>query len=266
MTGMKNKKGFFGGLFICAGLLLGCQRVGITNEMAVQGTLTAAPVGTLPAGLVGLTPYYTPSPSETRAPEDLSAAGVLPSATATPRTHTVSRGEDLGGIAYAYGITLQALRDANPEVDPFSMAVGTVLVIPPSENDNPAAGPDLAAAVAVTPVPVQLSPPACYPSVGGLWCFSTASNPDEIALESITVRFRLVGADGVEQTEVAALALDVLNPGGSLALAAFFAGPAPASYQVGVDVLTALPLNDVSARYVPVEIQNQTVEIAEDGL
>jgi LysM repeat protein len=266
---MKTPVGVIGGLLVCAGLLFGCQAGGMaveTEDAAMrQLTLSPEPVGTLAAGPDQvLTPYRSPSPFQTAAPQEAQAASVLPTATATPRSHTVNRGEDLGGIAYAYGITLQALRDANPEVDPFSMSVGTVLVIPPSENSGPDAGPDLAAVV--TPVPVQFSPPACYPSAGGLWCFSTASNSNETAVESITARFRLVGADGIERTETAALPLDVLNPGQSLALAAFFGGPAPITYQAGIDALSALPLVDVSARYVPVEIQNLAIEIAEDGL
>ncbi|MEM7331746.1 MAG: LysM peptidoglycan-binding domain-containing protein [Chloroflexota bacterium] len=46
-------------------------------------------------------------------------------------THTVQYGEYLGGIAHHYGVTVQAILDANPHVhNPNLIYYGTVLVIP----------------------------------------------------------------------------------------------------------------------------------------
>lgn len=49
---------------------------------------------------------------------------------ASKRTHTIQSGETLSWIAKRYGTTLQALRAANPKVDPNRVRPGTVLNLP----------------------------------------------------------------------------------------------------------------------------------------
>lgn len=46
-------------------------------------------------------------------------------------THTVAKGETLGGIAGQYGVTVAALKTANHITDEKKLAIGTVLTIPP---------------------------------------------------------------------------------------------------------------------------------------
>lgn len=57
-------------------------------------------------------------------------AEVPPADRVTLREHTVVRGDTLFGIARQYGVSLDALRAANPRIDPRRMQIGTVLVIP----------------------------------------------------------------------------------------------------------------------------------------
>jgi LysM repeat protein len=98
-------------------------------------------------------------------------AELPPEPTATPRTHTIKKGEDLGGIAYAYRVSLTALMAANPDVNTYALSVGQVLVIPPSseassENEGDEGIPS------PTPVSLELDNPQCYASSdGGVWCF-----------------------------------------------------------------------------------------------
>lgn len=81
----------------------------------------------------------TPSPSPTATPEATpqpteAAPSVAESASpsaATEQVYVVQKGDTLIRIAYRHGITLAALRAANPKVtDPTKLRVGQKLVIP----------------------------------------------------------------------------------------------------------------------------------------
>ena len=46
------------------------------------------------------------------------------------KTHTVTAGDTLYLIAKKQGIRLDSLMRANPDIDPYNMLVGTILIIP----------------------------------------------------------------------------------------------------------------------------------------
>ncbi len=93
----------------------------------------------------GATPTPAPSPSVTPAPSDIyaqspapsEAPSVAPDVSAAPSaqtggtTYTVKAGDFMINIAKKFGVTLAALKAANPTVDPTKMRIGSVLVIPP---------------------------------------------------------------------------------------------------------------------------------------
>jgi LysM repeat protein len=64
------------------------------------------------------------------AAKSVSPAKSAPAKTAT-RTHLVGRGETLASIARKYGVSLAALRAANPELNPKKLRVGEPLNLPP---------------------------------------------------------------------------------------------------------------------------------------
>jgi LysM repeat protein len=93
----------------------------------------------------GATPTPEPSPSSTPAPPDIFAQSPAPSVVASPApqasaapgtsaggtTYKVKPGDIMVNIAKKFGITVAALKKANPTVDPTKMQVGSELVIPP---------------------------------------------------------------------------------------------------------------------------------------
>jgi LysM repeat protein len=54
----------------------------------------------------------------------------VPSTTAQPTEHVVQRGETIGALAKKYGVTEQAILDANPNAKPRSLQVNDKLIIP----------------------------------------------------------------------------------------------------------------------------------------
>jgi LysM repeat protein len=93
----------------------------------------------------GATPTPEPSAVLTPAPTDVFAQSPAPSAVASPApeastapttptngsTYTVKSGDTMWAISQKLGITLKALKDANPTVNPAKMRIGSVLIVPP---------------------------------------------------------------------------------------------------------------------------------------
>lgn len=61
----------------------------------------------------------------------LDGTGGIPMA----NTHTIIRGDTLWALARAYGTTVDALKAANPSVDPNSLTIGSVINIPTTSPD-----------------------------------------------------------------------------------------------------------------------------------
>lgn len=218
-------------------------------------TATAAPRGEL-------TPFYTATASGTPTPPDPATPTPLPSPTPTLRSHTIRRGEDLGGIASLYRVSLQALLDANPGIDPYLLKVGDALNLPASSEQTTPEAP------LPTPVQIALGAVSCTAGKdGGAWCFALVHNDRSTAVESVSAVMRVAGGDGSQvRSQVAVAPLDLLPPGASLPLAAYFSPPLPSGLQASAELLTALPVPADDRRYLPVRIEDLQVSIDADGL
>lgn len=220
-------------------------------------TVTPAPTETPRAGWT-LTPYVTGTPTPTAAPP---TAPPLPTAAApspTPWVYEVKEGDTMLGIALRFGVSLDALEQANPGVSPEAMAVGTKLIIPVNV-DNPAGLPT------PTPMPLEVGEPFCAPAAdGGAVCLTTVSNPGAQAVEAVSVWLAL--QNGVAQ-EVEALQ-DLLPAGKSVAVVVRFPAPAPPVPQASARLLRALPVDEkrLQQRYVTVKLTRVSTQVAADGL
>ena len=93
------------------------------------------PAGPGPSTTAGVTaaPAATPTDASTSqpTPEPTASQARTPAAAPTSQIHVVVRGENLILIAARYGVTIEAIQEANQIADPSLIQVGQRLVIPP---------------------------------------------------------------------------------------------------------------------------------------
>jgi LysM repeat protein len=135
----------------------------------------------------GLVPLTTPLPSP------------------TPFTYTIKAGDSMSVIANKFGVKLDDLQAANPEISPNAMSVGQVLKIP-SNPDNPSGEPT------PTPAPFVIQQIACYPTADkGMWCFVLAYNDSPDFMENVSAQVTLVDSNNnLIASHVTACANDVI--------------------------------------------------------
>ena len=160
--------------------------------------------------MLNLTPFFTSTPRPTepavtaQTPEGLVAAETpLPSP--TPFTYTVKSGDTISSIALKFGVSMDDLQAANPEISPNAMSIGQVIKIP-SNPDNPSGEPT------PTPAPFTVQQIECYPTADkGMWCFVLVHNDFSDFLENVSAQVTLVDADNIAlASQTALLPLNIL--------------------------------------------------------
>jgi len=161
---------------------------------------TASQTPTPPETLV---PYLTRTASATpETPVGLVASFETPIPSPTPFVYEVKAGDTFGSISLQFGVTVDQLIAANPDVSPNSMSIGTNLMIPGLSSTPAASTP--------TPVPVPVKEIACYPTAdGGMWCFVLVHNDTDHVLENLSAQVTLLNPKG--RTLASDTALSPLN-------------------------------------------------------
>lgn len=234
------------------------------RETSDSPTFAPTATRTLRTGPLNLFSANATTPMPTGTPAFTATA--LPSLTPTPRIHEVKKGEDMFGIAYLYGITLEELKTANPNIQPESMSIGALLIIPESstvfkETTETQLTPSL------TPLAVTTDNLFCAPlNDGSLWCSLPVTNPYDYGLEGVIAVFHITDTQTLQVTSQRAFPpLDILLPGQTLPLIALFPAPLPLSYQLSAEILSSLP-NPSDGRYLNARLENQKVFLAKDNL
>jgi LysM repeat protein len=210
-----------------------------------------------------LTPYFTPTPSPTDSPGILNTVTVTPrpTPTATPFIYVVVQGDTLLGIAMRYGVDLAELMNANPEVNPRILSIGTELIIPES-------GELREAFLNPTPIPMNMKDAVCYRTAdGGQWCFVNVENNRQEAVENVMARISLLDSSGnlVAETE-ATTPLNVIGGFQSIPITAYFPPPLPFEVIPHLDVIGVLPLFEDDDRYLKVTIELEQETFSKDTL
>jgi len=219
----------------------------------------STPLPTLPQA--SLQPYQ-PQSDITASPTPGPSPTPLPSATPAPRTHLLRTSDTLFGLSLFYGVSVDAILAANPGLDRNILPPGKEIIIPEGAG-NPAFTP--------TPQPTPIDLPSgeltCHPTrEGAIWCFLPVSNDGEQPLESVSAEIQISAADGSQGASRTAFSpLNLIPPGASLPLAAYFPAPQPANFRATARISAALPLAQGDTRYLAVTLEPPTVEIAPGG-
>src|SRR5215212_3307880 len=199
---------------------------------------------------VDLIPFITstqnpPSPAGTIQPPEGLVTPDVPLPNLTPFTYTVQKGDTISSIALKFGVSMDDLQAANPEISPNAMSVGQVLKIP-SNPENPSGEPT------PTPVPFTIQQIQCYPTADkGMWCFVLIHNDFSDFVENVSAQVTLVDTNNrVLASQTALLPLNILPPNISLPLLVFFPQEIPPEAKPRVQVLTAIRLLPNDERYL----------------
>jgi LysM repeat protein len=192
-------------------------------------------------------------------PEGVVAAET-PLPTPTPFAYTIRQGDTISSIALRFGVSMDELIAANPEISPNAMSVGQMINIPGSPlNSSGEPTP--------TPAPFTIEGIECYPTAdGGMWCFVLIHNDFSDLMENVSAQITLVNAAGASlASQTALLPLNILPPDISLPLTVFFPPDVPADARPQVQVLTAIRLLSGDRRYLPASTNNTLVQVNADG-
>jgi LysM repeat protein len=215
------------------------------------------------------TAYRSPVPWETATPTftpvipttEISSTPT-PAPTPTPVLYKVKSGDTFSSIAVRNGITIDALRAANPKVQELYLSIGQELVIPAPD------GTPLPALPTPTPVSVDVGPTRCFAQrTGGQWCLALVSNPGPEAVGGIRVQFLLYDSPTAEPvaSQETLLAPESLSAGERAPAAVFFPADTPPGAIVRAEVTGAVPAADEDPA-VPLTILSQESNVLEGGL
>jgi len=165
------------------------------------------------------------------------------------------------GIAVRYGVSLDELLLANPEVDPGFLTIGQELIIPGPEGST-------VGALLPTPTPVALQPApvTCYPiPSGNTWCITQVENTTSLPLEGMSLQINLLDEEGAILRQVNAYApLDILYPDGVMPFAVILEESPGEIAGAYARILGAVPAQDVESRYPNLDIEETSVTYSAD--
>ena len=238
-------------------LLLSTSLFLLTSCTSPKVNVTSFPATLIPYLTATSSPIPTTGTSQT--PEGVVAVET-PLSSPTPFAYTVQQGDTISSIALQFGVSMDDLQAANPEISPNAMSVGQVINIP-SNPQNPSGEPT------PTPAAFTVRQVECYPTADqGMWCFVLVHNDLPDFMENVSAQVTLIDANNaVLASQTALLPLDILPPNTSLPLMVFFPPEIPADVKPQVQVLTAIRLLPNDERYLPATINNTLVLVNADG-
>lgn len=208
------------------------------------------------AARISATSTCTPWPTATRratftpvpaTPSDTPT----PTATPTPIIYVIKKGDTLLPIARKYGVTVQAIQDANGISDPRRLWIGQEIIIPAVEGEGePTVVPT------PTPVALQIEGLAFYRTpVDTLWCLGEVANISGRPAEEVQVQVSLHDDQGRLLASGRAFSeLHILASGARAPFAILFTAPPSNFAQYQTLVVGGVPSTHLGPRYADLAV------------
>lgn len=194
----------------------------------------------------------TPAPTDTPTPAPLTPLPTsTPTITPTPVIYVIQQGDNLIAIARQYGVTVEAIQDANGILDPRRLQIGQELLIPMDE-----------AALLTPPTPTATPMPLDILGInfqrspsGVLWCFGEVENIAGVDLFQVEVGVSLFDEGGnMLAFATAPVELDVVPNGQRAPFVISFEDP-PERFATYQSVpIKAMPLTRLGTYYLDLEV------------
>lgn len=229
----------------------GCGQV-ITRPVATVArptpTATATAIAPTATPTATATPVpATPQPTATPTPEP------------TPVLYTLQAGDTLIGLARTYGVTVQAIQEANGITDPRGLLVGQQIIIPTDASARLSAGDP-------TPVPtppaLSVAPLVFWEQGQTLWALGEVASQADETLEDVVVEVQLLDqSDAVIASARAPIQQYVLGSGEKAGFAIHF-DPKPATFaRYASHIVSARPAHSAFYRR-DLQVQNVLTQTA----
>lgn len=206
--------------------------IAISGLMVACGQVITRPTPT-PTPPIAMALQATPLPTATPAPYTPEPTAT-PTITPTPVIYIVQRGDSLLRIAAQFGVSVEALQEANGILDPRRLQIGQMLIIP---QDEEALSEEATPTPTPTPMPFQIQNLTFHRApTGELWCLGEVLNTSDVPLEQVQVEITLLDDQKREIGRASAFVqADLVEPGERAPFMIQFDGVPPpfASYHAG---------------------------------
>jgi LysM repeat protein len=236
--------------------LSGCGRLITPARVAVTPQLDT------PTPELNITPRATVTARPTSTPRPATpSATPSPTVTPTPIIYAIQPGDTLLSIAINFGVSVEAVQTANGIIDPRSLQIDQLLVIPEPIDETggqPTPTP--------TPFPVTVRGVSFQPTPqGSLWAFGEGFNPSRDTLSEIVVEVSLYDAEGkLLASEAVFTQLDLLLPSQSVPFAILFNDPPTSFAQYQATAISAVPILGETRYYIDLApIETSATRISE---
>ncbi len=206
--------------------------------IAACGQVITRPTPT-PTPPIAVALQATPLPTATPAPYTPEPTAT-PTITPTPVIYIVQRGDSLLRIAAQFGVSVEALQEANGILDPRRLQIGQTLIIP---QDEEALSEEAPPTPTPTPMPFQIQNLTFYRApTGELWCLGEVLNTGDVPLEQVQVEITLLDDQGNEIGRASAFVqADLVEPGERAPFTIQFDGAPPSFASYHASALSGVP-------------------------